>query len=235
MKTRLLFLKTKNSLNIFTLLRKIINCDTRNTQHVTRSLPAGTTIYQPVQKNGPASMQGSFLFLPETIAPKEKISSMKTFLRRSKFLVIAFVIANLFSISAALGQATVTTDRLDYPPGDTAIITGTGFQPGETVTLQVLHAVGDSLGTDPQYHQPFTAIADSVGNIYATWWVPNNGDALGALFKLTADGQTSLLHAEALFTDGAAADGNGTMTVAPTSVCANSTGNSFTFTFKAGS
>ena len=35
--------------------------------------------------------------------------------------------------------ATVVTDKLDYPPGGTAYITGAGFDPGESVSLQVLH------------------------------------------------------------------------------------------------
>ena len=118
-------------------------------------------------------------------------------------ITLAFML--FFSLSAfnAQGQATPTikTDLLDYPPGSTAIITGTGFQPGETVTLQVLHVDGDSLGTDPQYHQPFTAIADGDGNVSFTWFVPNDGDALGANFKLTADGQSSGRYAEWFFTD----------------------------------
>ena len=86
------------------------------------------------------------------------------------------------------GQATIKTDLLDYPPGSTAIITGTGFQQGETVTMQETHTVGDSLGTDPQYHQPFTAIADGSGNISSSWYVPNDGDAAGATFILKARG-----------------------------------------------
>ena len=40
--------------------------------------------------------------------------------------------------ASALAQPTVTTDRSDYPPGSTASITGTGFQAGETVQLQIL-------------------------------------------------------------------------------------------------
>lgn len=106
-------------------------------------------------------------------------------------LTLAFILFLSLAAFKVQGQATIQTDLLDYPPGSTAIITGTGFQPGETVTLQVLHTVGDSLGTDPQYHQPFTAIADGSGNITSTWWVPNDADALGATFKLKANGQLS--------------------------------------------
>src|SRR4051812_28184734 len=35
----------------------------------------------------------------------------------------------------SVGGATVVTDRLDYPPGDTVTITGAGWQPGETVSF----------------------------------------------------------------------------------------------------
>ena len=51
-------------------------------------------------------------------------------------------------------EPSVTTDQLDYPPGSTAIIYGTGFQPGEEVELHVHHADGDLFGTDPENHQP---------------------------------------------------------------------------------
>ena len=102
-------------------------------------------------------------------------------------LTLAFILFLSLPAFKVQGQATIQTDLLDYPPGSTAIITGTGFQPGEIVTLQVVHVDGDSLGTDPQYHQPFTAVADDSGNVASTWFVPNDGDALGANFKLTAD------------------------------------------------
>ncbi|CAN5255421.1 hypothetical protein BH11BAC5_BH11BAC5_20270 [soil metagenome] len=116
-------------------------------------------------------------------------------------LTLAFILFLTLGAFKSQGQATIKTDLLDYPPGSTAIITGTGFQPGETVTLQVLHVDGDSLGTDSQYHQPFTTIADGSGNISSSWWVPDDGDALGATFKLTANGNLGS-NAEWIFTDG---------------------------------
>ncbi len=36
----------------------------------------------------------------------------------------------------------VTTDKLDYFPGETAYIAGSGYQASETVQLQVLHTDG---------------------------------------------------------------------------------------------
>src|SRR4051812_32188424 len=64
------------------------------------------------------------------------------------------------SISFVQAQtATISTDQGDYPPGSTAIITGSGFQPGEDVTLQVLHdPTGGDDATDPS-HQPWTVTA----------------------------------------------------------------------------
>ena len=48
------------------------------------------------------------------------------------FLAVLFATLTGFTQTAA-----VSTDLLDYPPGSTAIITGTGFQPGETVAVCV--------------------------------------------------------------------------------------------------
>jgi hypothetical protein len=114
--------------------------------------------------------------------------------------VILFSFITNFSF-AQTATATLSSDQEDYPPGSTATLTGSGFAAGETVTLQVLHVGSDPDGTDPQYHEPWTVIADENGNFVTTWWVPNDGDALGASFKATADGQTSKLHAETFFTD----------------------------------
>ena len=127
---------------------------------------------------------------------------MKIFLLKSRFFKLFFLLINLIFASGVYSQ-TVTTDLLDYSPGSTAIITGAGFQAGETVTLLVEHVGEEPVGTDPQYHQPWTVVADSLGSFTSSWYVPTvaQGDALGATLLLTADGNTSLLHAEWTFTD----------------------------------
>src|SRR2546427_7073006 len=43
--------------------------------------------------------------------------------------------------------ASVVTDKDSYGQGETVLITGSGFQPGESVALQVLH-VGDPADND---------------------------------------------------------------------------------------
>ncbi|HYJ64188.1 MAG TPA: hypothetical protein VEV62_10625, partial [Parafilimonas sp.] len=91
---------------------------------------------------------------------------MRMYLR---ILLMPFIGMLLFAFvpaSKAVAQtATITTDQPDYAPGSTAIISGSGFQPGETVTLQVLHdPTGGDDATDPS-HQPWTVVADANGNV----------------------------------------------------------------------
>src|SRR5436190_12587827 len=63
----------------------------------------------------------------------------------------------------------VITDKSDYLPGSTANITGLGFQPGETVALQVLHA--DGRPSDGEDHEPWPVVADESGAFQSTWHV----------------------------------------------------------------
>ncbi len=92
---------------------------------------------------------------------------------------------------------TVTTDKDDYAPGETAQITGSGFTPGSEVVIQIVDdpaAPGDD--GDADVYQPITIIADEFGSFSSTWFVPidNNGtgsgipDALNATLFLTARG-----------------------------------------------
>jgi Bacterial Ig-like domain (group 3)/MBG domain (YGX type)/Kelch motif len=90
------------------------------------------------------------------------------------------------------GFATVKTDKDDYAPGQTVTITGKGWQPGETVTLSLLES------PNLDNHGPFTAVADSGGNIYNNQFVPDEHDAT-ILFYLTATGSVS--QAQTTFTD----------------------------------
>src|SRR5690349_24858370 len=112
---------------------------------------------------------------------------MRLFLRS---LLFTFFAITLNSVTAFSQTATIKTDQPDYPPGSTVIITGTGWQPGETVTLQVVH-VDPTLDNSDPAHQPWTVTADASGNVSSSWYVPADLDELGATLLLTADGQSS--------------------------------------------
>ena len=103
---------------------------------------------------------------------------------------------------------TVVTDLLDYAPGSTAVIVGTGFDTGETVELQVLH--NDGTPNTGGGHEPWQVTDGSLtdldglldGNIETTWYV-NPDDSLDSSFDLTAAGLDSGLVATTAFTDSA--------------------------------
>src|SRR5436190_310964 len=102
----------------------------------------------------------------------------------------------LVSIGNGNMAATVKTDKEDYAPGEVVTITGSGWQPGEAVTLE-LH---EDLDHDEDTDQTLTTTADSSGNILSREFAPDEHD-LGVRFYLTATGQTSRLVAQTTFLD----------------------------------
>jgi hypothetical protein len=89
--------------------------------------------------------------------------------------------------------ATIRTDKDDYAPGELAIITGTGWQPGEQVKLLFQE--------DPAVHEDYVIMvtADWQGNIYWDQWAPERHD-IGVRFFLMATDSRS--RAQITFTDG---------------------------------
>ncbi|MGB6044491.1 MAG: DUF11 domain-containing protein, partial [Pirellulales bacterium] len=102
--------------------------------------------------------------------------------------------------------AVVATDLADYAPADTALISATGYQPGETVEFQVLHIDGTpntGNGHDPWFvtdgsPEDLDGLVD--GNVDTSWFVDPD-DSLDSTFELTASGQSSGLVATSFFTD----------------------------------
>ncbi|HEX6907272.1 MAG TPA: hypothetical protein VF154_11730, partial [Terriglobales bacterium] len=115
------------------------------------------------------------------------------------------------------GFATVKTDQSDYAPGTTVNITGSGWQPGETVTLTL--AESPNLDT----HPAMTAIADQNGNISNSQFSPDSHD-LNVRFYLTAAGTQA--QAQTTFTDSISF---GNPSVGPQSPAGVVAGNSATF------
>ena len=91
------------------------------------------------------------------------------------------------------GFATLKTDKDDYAPEQTVTISGSGWEPGETVSLL--------LKEDPETHEghEWSVTADESGAILDTSFAPEWHDQ-GVRFYLTATG--SLSEAQTTFTDG---------------------------------
>ena len=130
---------------------------------------------------------------------------MKTKLHRLITARVATFIAAL-GLQLALAQtpdpaAFVATDQPGYQPGGIVMITGGGFQAGETVSLQVLRTDGTNC-LSPQ-HGSWTVVADETGAIQADWFLCPE-DPPSTTLQLTATGQTSARAAAAAFVNSAA-------------------------------
>ena len=116
-------------------------------------------------------------------------------------MCILLALAGFLLCQSLFAGATVTTDSSDYTPGSKVTITGSGFQPGETVSLQLVENP-DADGDSPIQ---WTVIADSNGNFTDSSFVTDNAD-VGVTFTLTATGQSSGSVAQTTFTDANAPD-----------------------------
>ena len=123
----------------------------------------------------------------------------------SSLRVLAFMLLTLCTDSM-VGQTgpVLVSDQSDYMAGTTVTLNGSGFTPGETVVILIVHVDGST--PHPESHLPFNVVADSNGNITAQWLVPSDGAEDGAALIATATGQTSGLQAIAYFTDNVKVD-----------------------------
>jgi uncharacterized repeat protein (TIGR01451 family) len=117
--------------------------------------------------------------------------------------------------AAFSGGATISTDRRDYPPGSAANISGVGWQPDETVSLEVFNETTKTDQTD------WTVTADSRGDVSTTLTI---GNWVGDTLRLTATGVISGLTAQNTFTDSLAVSA----TISPTTAVV---GQPQTYTF----
>src|SRR5690348_12164560 len=93
-------------------------------------------------------------------------------------LCALFALLCLALFAGAQSTPSVSTDKNDYAPGELVTITGHGWYPNQTVTLQVVHSDGTTSGEN---HEPFTTTSDDNGDFTATWNVETD-DGLGASF-----------------------------------------------------
>lgn len=107
--------------------------------------------------------------------------------------------------SSFIADPSVTTDQRDYRPGETALITASGFRPGSTIAFAIADDPKDpGEDGDADIYAPFS-VTDGVagdldgkvnGTVVTRWRIPtdNNAsgsgtpDALNATLQLTATG-----------------------------------------------
>uniref|UniRef100_UPI00321782C3 T9SS type A sorting domain-containing protein n=1 Tax=uncultured Draconibacterium sp. TaxID=1573823 RepID=UPI00321782C3 len=127
---------------------------------------------------------------------KKNYKKLRTTLTVQKLLFLGlFVLA----ANAGFAQATLSTDKLDYAPGETVYIEGTGWHPGETVNLMVMNLTYPELNSLPHYLD-WNVTADSNGS-FSSWWDVTE-DELNTELVLTALGQSSGYKEQVFFTDG---------------------------------
>jgi YDG domain/Kelch motif/Galactose oxidase, central domain len=129
------------------------------------------------------------------------------------------------SSAELFGFATVKTDKADYAPGEVVTITGSGWQPGETVTLTLVESPLEDT------HPVITTVADGQGHITNADFAPDEHD-FNIRFYLTAVGGQSGYQALNTFTDNGNksifSDTNTTaQTTAFGTISANQCGNSW--------
>src|SRR5437667_5898622 len=113
---------------------------------------------------------------------------------RSSARLVALIVGFLAALALPASAATVATDKADDHPGENVIITGSRWDPGETVVL-ILH---EEPQLDPDLQ--LTAYADENGDFTNTDFSVDIFD-IGVTFTLTATGGSSGLTAETTFAD----------------------------------
>ena len=129
------------------------------------------------------------------------------------------------AVAGIYGFATLKTDKEDYAPEQTVTISGSGWEPGETVSFLLTEV--------PETHEDhvWSTTADESGSILDTSFAPEWHDQ-GVRFYLTATG--SLSEAQATFTDGTPTRIT-TSSMSPNSgACASTITASATLEFKTG-
>jgi hypothetical protein len=132
-------------------------------------------------------------------------------MKHASQLALGLLVALALQGVAMAQTATVITDKADYAPGTIVTITGSGWQPGETVTLSFVES--PLIDTHPDLY----ATADANGNILNNQFSPDSHDA-DITFTLTATGGSSGLQAQTVFTDATSLKSVSVGTQAPASI-----------------
>ena len=115
---------------------------------------------------------------------------------RRRFLCFLFVLIFGFISNSILAQ-TISTDKLDYAPGETVRITGTGWMNDDVIILHIVNETNPVLNSTEHYLS--WEVNPINGNLSSTWNVTQ--DELNTSLILTAEGKESGLKYKISFTD----------------------------------
>lgn len=90
----------------------------------------------------------------------------------------------------------IVTDTSDYAPGDSVVITGVGFWPNESVSIEIVNVYNPGFGDS---NGPWYITANEVGGIETYWIVPSDG--VDQSYQVIAIGEESDITLTAAFTD----------------------------------
>lgn len=140
------------------------------------------------------------MFVEETTRfMKSKITSCCAGFRMALYGLMVLCTLGLIAATGPLAQAaTLATDKADYMPGEYVTFTGTGWAPGETVTIDVY----ESTSQPDIWVGQVSAVADTAGNISTSEFLVQQS-FLGLGFLAYAQGLTSYADAMTAFTDAA--------------------------------
>jgi CSLREA domain-containing protein len=122
--------------------------------------------------------------------------------------------------SPAPPTPTIQSDKEDYPPADTVILTGSGWQPGETVNINVNDDEGQT------WNRNVDVIADENGGVRDEFVLP---DWFVATYSVTVTGSSGII-ATSTFTDAALPSRGcppGTLPPSPATIIVNTTQDQF--------
>ncbi|NMC37924.1 MAG: DUF11 domain-containing protein, partial [Bacteroidales bacterium] len=108
--------------------------------------------------------------------------------------VVYLTLFVLFSLSYTIQGQTITTNKVDYSPGDVVIVSGKGWQPFENVSLVMKELNFNNPG------KTSTIQCNGIGQFSTAYYTVVNADR-GAFFHITATGQTSKHVATITFND----------------------------------
>src|SRR5712692_2831113 len=146
---------------------------TARRNHLAFRLPNNNGVLIAGGRSGSNALSSAELYLPwaDSFKATGSMTAARTGaagspLNRDGILLVAG--GNGLASAELYGFATVQTRKAEYTPGQTVIITGSGWQPGEMVSLSLHEDV------NPPFHadRTLTAVADSSGNIFNNQFSP---------------------------------------------------------------